>query len=82
MDVGSSTKFKYSLFTIKQKTDLNFEEEMFAVEQIRDEDPECSSPQAPEQWLPVTVLIAHLPAERKVKAQQGMAHIYQDGVHP
>lgn len=81
MEVGSSTQFKCLLFTIKQNTDLDFEERLFAVEQIGDKDPECSSPQALEQWFPVTVLVAHLPAERKVKAQQRMAHIHQDGVH-
>lgn len=67
--------------TIKQKTTLDFKKKMFAVEQISDKDPKCGSPQASEQWLPVTVLIAHFPAKRKVKAQQRMAHIYQDGVH-
>lgn len=55
---------------------------MFAVEQIGNEEPKCSTPHILEKLFPVTVLKTHLPAERKVKSQQRVSNIDKYGVHP
>lgn len=60
----------------------DFKKEFFAVQQVGNEDPKCGTPHVLEKLFPVTVLKTHLPAERKVKAQQRMANIDKYGVHP
>lgn len=69
---------------MRQKTPAasDFKKEFFAVQQVGNEDPKCGTPHVLEKLLPVTVLETHLPAERKVKAQQRMANIDKYGVHP
>lgn len=61
---------------------LYSEEEFLPVEKVGNEHPQCSSPQALEEPLPVTLLEAHLPAEREVETQERVANIHKDGVHP
>ena len=61
---------------------LYFEEEFLPVQQVGDEHPQCSSPQALEEPLPMTLLEAHLPAEREVETQERVANIHKNGVHP
>lgn len=46
-----------------------------------DQYPEKGAPQAPEEILPVAVMVAHLPAEWEIETQQRVAHIHKDGVH-
>lgn len=61
---------------------LYFEKEFLPVQQVGDEHPQCGSPQALEEPLPVTLLEAHLPAEWEVKTQKRVANIHKNGVHP
>lgn len=61
---------------------LYFEEEFLPVEQVGDEDPQRSPPQALKEPLPVTLLEAHFPAEREVEAEERVANVHKDGVHP
>lgn len=61
---------------------LDFEEELLPVQLESDEQPQSRSPQALEEPLPVGVLEAPLPAEREVEAQESMANVYKEGVHP
>lgn len=59
-----------------------FKEEFLPVEQVGDEHPQCGSPQALEEPLPVAPLVVHLPAEWEVETQERVANIHKDGVHP
>lgn len=61
---------------------LDFEEEFLPVEQVGDKHPECCSPQALEEPLPVTLPETHLPAEREVETQERVSDVHKDGVHP
>lgn len=48
---------------------LYFEEEVFPVQHVSNEHPQCCPPQTLEEPLPVALLEAHLPTERKVETQ-------------
>lgn len=61
---------------------LYFEEEFLPVQQVSDEHPQCCSPHALEEPFPVAPLETHLPAEGEVEAEEGVANIHKDGVHP
>ena len=70
------------MYRIKKGTDehagLYFEEEFLPVQQVSDEHPQCGSPQALEEKLPVALLEAHLPAEREVETQERVANVDKD----
>lgn len=55
---------------------LYFEEEFLPVEQVGDEHPQGSSPQALEKPLPVALLNVHLPAEREVETKERVANVH------
>lgn len=75
-------QLKKKLASTEKGTDdhpgLYFEEEFLPVQQVSDEHPQSSSPQALEEPLPVALLEAHLPAEREVETQERVANIYKD----
>lgn len=59
-----------------------FEEELLPVQQVSNEHPQRSPPQALEKPLPVTLCDAHLPAEGEVKTQERVADVNKDRIHP
>lgn len=61
---------------------LYFEEKLLPVEEEGDENPKPGSPQVLQQQLPVALLETNLPAEGEVEAEQRVANVHKDGVHP
>ena len=60
---------------------LYLQENVLNKQQICQENPQGSASQAHGQFLHVTTVLVHVPAEGKVSPQNTMANVHKNGVH-